>query len=159
PLVHPHGSVVRSRDRRRPHLRARRRRPPCPAGVPIVFPDSCTSATPPATVKAFKGPVQSFVFVVPKASTAQAISAEEAYLFFGLGARDMVSPWIAETFSSCRPPPKRPRVRRGAIISAPAAKWKGQPIDQSTAVASMTAASLSPDKTIGILGTEIYDSA
>ena len=46
----------------------------------------------------------------------------------------------------------------GAMIGVPAAKWKGNPIDQSTAVASMVAASSAPDKTIGILGAEIYDS-
>jgi hypothetical protein len=131
---------------------------PVQLGVPIVFPDSCTTATPPATVKAFKGPVQSFVFVVPTASTQQAISAEEAYLVFGFGAAGLVSPWIDETFFFIRPPTKGTQVSLGAIISVPAAKWRGQQIDQSTAVASMTAGSLLPEKTIGILGAEIYDS-
>jgi len=131
---------------------------PVQLGIPIVFPESCTTATPPATVKAYKGPIQSFVFVVPTASTAQAISAEEAYLTFGLGAAGMVSPWLDPMFYFVRPATKGTQVSMGAMIGVPAAKWKGQPIDQSTAVASMTAASSAPDKTIGILGTEIYDS-
>jgi hypothetical protein len=71
----------------------------------------------------------------------------------------MVSPWIDEAFYFVRPATKGTQVSMGAMINVPAAKWKGQPIDQSTSVAAMTAASLSPDKTIGILGTEIYDSA
>jgi hypothetical protein len=132
---------------------------PVQLGVPIVFPESCTAATPPATVKAFKGPIQSFVFVVPTLSTAQAISAEEAYLVFGFGAAGGVTPWIDESFYFVRPATKGTQVSLGALIGVPAAKWKGQPIDQSTNVAAMVAASLSPDKTIGILGAEIYDSA
>ncbi len=132
---------------------------PVQLGIPIVFPESCTTATPPTTIKAYKGPIQSFVFVVPKASTAQAISAEEAYLTFGFGAAGMVSPWLDPTFYFVRPATKGTQVSMGAMIDVPAAKWKGQPIDQSTAVASMTAASSAPDKTIGILGAEIYDSA
>lgn len=131
---------------------------PVQLGIPIVFPESCTTATPPATVKAYKGPIQSFVFVVPKASTAQAISAEEAYLTFGLGAAGMVSPWLDPTFYFVRPATKGTQVSMGAMIRVPADKWQGNPIDQSTAVASMTAASSAPDKTIGILGAEIYDS-
>ncbi len=130
---------------------------PVQLGIPIVFPESCTTATPPASVRAYKGPIQSFVFVVPKASTATAISAEEAYLTFGFGAAGMVSPWIDPAFYFVRPPTKGTQVSMGAMIQVPAAKWKGNPIDQSTAVASMVAASSAPDKTIGILGTEIYD--
>jgi hypothetical protein len=110
-------------------------------------------------VKAFKGPVQSFVFVVPKTSTAQAISAEEAYMVFGFGAAGGVLPWVDEAFYFVRPATKGTQVSLGAIIGVPAAKWKGNPIDQSTNVASMVAASTAPDKTIGILGTEIYDGA
>ena len=132
---------------------------PVQLGIPIVFPESCTAATPPTTTKAYKGPIQSFVFVVPTASTAHAISAEEAYLTFGFGAAGMVSPWLDPTFYFVRPATKGTQVSMGAMIGVPAAKWKGQPIDQSTAVASMVAASSAPDKTIGILGAEIYDSA
>ncbi len=130
-------------------------------GIPIVFPESCTGTgvTPPATTKAFKGPIQSFVFVVPTVNAAQAISAQEAYLTFGFGAAGMVSPWTDPLFYFVRPATKGTQVSMGAMIGVPANKWQGQPIDQSTAVASMVAASSAPAKTIGILGTEIYDSA
>jgi hypothetical protein len=128
-------------------------------GIPIVFPESCTTTVAPPSVKAFKGPVQSFVFVVPKASTAQAISAEEAHMVFGFGANGQVAPWTDETFYFVRPATKGTQVSLGAIIGVPASKWKGNAIDQSTALASMVAASASPGKTIGILGAEIYDGA
>jgi hypothetical protein len=132
---------------------------PVQVGIPIVFPEACTSQAAPSSVKAFKGPVQSFVFVVPTANTAQALSAEEAYMVFGFGATGGVSPWVDPTFYFVRPATKGTQVSLGAVIGVPAAKWKGQKIDQSTAVASMVAASTSPDKTIGILGAEIYDGA
>jgi hypothetical protein len=132
---------------------------PVQLGVPIVFPASCTSTATPAGVGVFKGPVQSFVFIVPKASTAQAISAEDAYVTFGFGTAGAVAPWVDETFFFVRPATKGTQVSLGAIIGVPAAKWKGNKIDQSTDVAAMVAASASPDKTIGILGAEIYDGA
>ena len=128
-------------------------------GIPIVFPQACSTATAPAGLGAIKGPVQSFVFVVPTASFATAISAEEAYLVFGFGQTGQVSPWTNESFYFIRPATKGTQVSLGAIINVPAAKWKGQRLDQSTAVASGVATATSPDQAIGILGTEIYDSA
>lgn len=128
-------------------------------GIPIVFPEACSTATPPAGLGAIKGPIQSFVFVVPTASVASAISAEEAYLVFGLGQAGQVSPWLNESFYFIRPASKGTQVSLGAVINVPAAKWKGQRLDQSTAVASSVASATSPDQAIGILGTEIYDSA
>ncbi|HEY7370996.1 MAG TPA: hypothetical protein VIF57_02380, partial [Polyangia bacterium] len=117
---------------------------PVQVGIPIVFPEACTSQAAPAGVKAFKGPIQSFVFVVPTANTAQAISAEEAYMVFGFGATGGVMPWIDPMFFFVRPATKGTQVSLGAVINVPAAKWKGQKIDQSTSVASMVAASTAP---------------
>jgi hypothetical protein len=128
-------------------------------GIPIVFPDACNKTTPPATLGAIKGPVQSFLFAVPTASMATAISAEEAYLVFGFGAAGGVEPWTNEDYYFIRPASKGTQVSLGAVIGVPAAKWKGQRIDKSTDVASGTASAKAPDQAIGILGTEIYDSA
>ena len=159
PVVHPERSELGSQHRHRPDLHARRRRRAGAAGHPDRLPGELhRRRRHRRPIKAYKGPIQSFVFVVPKASTAQAISAEEAYLTFGFGAAGMVSPWLDPTFYFVRPATKGTQVSMGAMIGVPAAKWKGNPIDQSTAVASMVAASSAPDKTIGILGAEIYDS-
>jgi hypothetical protein len=128
-------------------------------GIPIVFPDACSKATPPATLAAIRGPVQSFLFAVPTASLATAISAEEAYLVFGFGAAGKVDPWTNEDFYFIRPASKGTQVSLGAVIGVPAAKWKGQRIDKSTDVVSGTASAKAPDQTIGILGTEIFDTA
>ncbi len=128
-------------------------------GIPISFPAACNKATPPATLGAIRGPVQSFVFVVPTASVATAISAEEAYLVFGFGAAGGVQPWTNEETYFIRPASKGTQVSLGAAIGVPAAKWKGKRIDKSTEVASSTASAKAPDQAIGILGTEIFDSA
>ena len=128
-------------------------------GIPIGFPSGCTTDSPPAGLGVIKGPAQSFIFVVPTASTASAISAEEAYLVFGFGAAGKVSPWLNEDFYFIRPASKGTQVSLGFAIGVPSAKWKGKRIDKSTEVASSVATATSPDLAIGILGTEIYDSA
>jgi hypothetical protein len=129
-------------------------------GIPIVFPAACSSsATPPADLAAFKGPAQSMLFVVPKAASPVAISSEQARLVFGTGATANVAPWTDESFYFVRTSTKGVQVSLGALIGVPAALWKGQPISASNDVATKVAASLQPEKTIGILGSETYDSA
>jgi hypothetical protein len=128
-------------------------------GIPIGFPSGCGYGTPPAGLGVIKGPGQSFIFVVPTASIATAISAEEAYLVFGFGQAGGVSPWTNEDFYFVRPASKGTQVSLGFAINVPAAKWKGKRIDKSNDVASGVATATSPDQAIGILGTEIYDSA
>jgi hypothetical protein len=128
-------------------------------GIPIVFPAACSSDTPPADLVAFKGPVQSMLFVVPKTASPMAISSQQAALVFGTGATANVTPWTDEAFYFIRPPTKGTQVSLGALIGVPAALWHGQQINLSPDVATKVAASTQPEKTIGILGSEIYDSA
>ncbi len=127
-------------------------------GIPIVFPAACSSDTPPADLAAFKGPVQSMLFVVPHSASPLAISSEQAALVFGQGAAGNIAPWIDEAFYFVRPPTKGTQVSLGALIGVPAALWHGQQINLSPDVATKVAASTQPEKTIGILGSEIYDS-
>jgi hypothetical protein len=143
--------------------------------ISIVFPDSTNCPMAPArpsNIGVTQGPVQAFVFAVPggvgtnQGSTQTTITAEEAYLVFGLGAANaMVAPWSDPTFLFGRPPSKGTQISIGANIGVPAAKWQllkdpTHQIDQSTAVATAIASHLSDgnaDKTLGILGVEIYD--
>ncbi len=127
-------------------------------GIPIVFPESCTSTTPPADLAAFKGPVQSMIFVVPHSASPEVISSAQAKLVFGQGAAGNVAPWTDPTFYFIRPPTKGTQVSLGALIGLPAAQWLGQQINLSPDVATKVATSTSPEKTIGILGSEILDS-
>ena len=128
-------------------------------GIPIVFPAACAPSTaPPADLVAFKGPVQSMVFVAPHSASPEAISSAQAKLVFGQGAAGNVSPWLDPSFYFVRPPTKGTQVSLGALIGLPAAQWLGQQINLSPDVATKVATSTSPEKTIGILGSEILDS-
>jgi hypothetical protein len=127
-------------------------------GIPIVFPASCTTATPPADLAAFKGPAQSMLFVVPHGASPEAISSAQAKLVFGTGSTANIAPWTDENFYFIRPPTKGVQVSLGALIGVPAANWHGQQINASNDVATDVATSTSPEKTIGILGSETFDS-
>ena len=135
-----------------------------PAGVALdvvnsnVFVSACTRTPAPAGIGAFQGPVQPYVFVVPRASTQKGITAEEAYFAFGFGAAGEVKPWIDESLLFIRTPTKSTLLSMAAAIGVPAARWKGVPFDRSTEVLDAVATSTSPEKTIGILGAEIYDA-
>lgn len=127
-------------------------------GIPIVFPESCTATPAPAGLGAFKGPVQSMIFVVPHSASPEAISSEQAKLVFGTGSTANVLPWTDEAFYFIRPATKGTQVSLGALIGVPAAQWHGQQINLSPDVATKVASSTSPEKTIGILGSEILDT-
>lgn len=145
--------------------------------IVIVFPDSTDCPTAPAmpsNIAVTQGPVQAFLFAAPggvgtnMGSTQTTITAEEAYLVMGLGASNaQVTPWSDATFLFGRPPTKGTQISIGANIGVPAAKWQilndpQHAIDQSNAVATAIAAHLSDgnaEKTLGILGAEIYDLA
>jgi ABC-type phosphate transport system substrate-binding protein len=155
--------------------------PPVPSPKPdlaisIIFPDAvdCPMAgSRPANIVSTQGPVQAMVFAVPggigssMGSTQTTITAEEAYLVLGLGpTKAMVSPWSDPLFIYGRPASKGTQISIGANIGVAAAKWKlltdtMHMIDQSKDMATAIAANLSngnAEKTLGILGVEIYDS-
>jgi hypothetical protein len=99
-------------------------------------------------------------------STQTTITAEEAYLVLGIGASTaMVSPWSDPNFIYGRPASKGTQISIGANIGVPSAKWKllmdtMHQIDQSGMVATAiiaAGAAGNAEKTLGILGAEIYD--
>ena len=128
-------------------------------GIPIVFPAACSSATPPADLGAFKGPVQSMLFVVPKLASPVAISSEQAALVFGQGAVANITPWTDENYYFIRTPTKGVEVSLGALIQVPPAQWHGKQISASNDVVTDVATSSQGEETIGILGSETYDTA
>ncbi len=134
-----------------------------PAGVPLdladsnVFVSACTTTPAPAGIGSFQGAIQPYVFVVPKASTQQAITAETAYFVFGFGMTDQVTPWDDPNFMFIRAATKSTLVSMAANIHVPPNKWQGTVEASSDAVVNAVATSTSPEKTIGILGAEVYD--
>ncbi len=131
---------------------------PIDIAISATFVSSCTQAAPPAGLGSIQGPIQSYAFIVPKASAQQVMTAEEAYFTFGFGNAGQVNPWTDDLFMFIRPPTKSTILTIAAAIGVPAAKWKGQKKDKSTEVLNLVATSTNPDKTIGILGSEVYDA-
>ena len=132
-------------------------------GVPLdvansaLFVSACNDQPAPAGIGSFEGTVQPYVFVVPAASSQTALTAEEAYFVFGFGAAGQVEPWTDEAFYFIRTTTKSTLLALAAAIRVPGAKWKGNKLDKSSEVVSGVSQSTSPEKTIGILGAEIYD--
>jgi hypothetical protein len=123
-----------------------------------LFVSACNPPAMPANIAQFPGPIQAYVFIVPTASTQVAITAEEAYFVFGFGAAGMAMPWLDPMYYFIRPTTKSTLLSIAANIGVPGAKWQGQKLDKSTQVLSSVAMSGMPEKTIGILGAEVYDA-
>jgi hypothetical protein len=134
-----------------------------PSGVPLdlansnVFVSACTTVAAPAGIGSFQGAIQPYVFVAPTASTQDAITAQTAYFVFGFGAADEVTPWDDPDFMFIRASTKSTLVSMAFNIHVPPNDWQGTVEASSDAVVSAVATSTSPEKTIGILGAEVYD--
>ncbi len=124
-----------------------------------LFVSSCNPAAPPSGIALFRGPIQAYALVVPKASTQTAVTAEEAYFVFGFGNTGQVTPWNDEAFLFIRPSTKSTLLTWAALIGVPAPRWKGVRLDKSSEVLNAVSTSTSPEKTVGLLGAEIYDTA
>ena len=123
----------------------------------IVFLSGCP-ASKPVDVLDTLGPVQSFVFAVPRASSQRAITAEEAYFVFGFGSTGQVVPWLDPRQLYIRPTTKGTILSIAASIAVPAGRWQGTPFNLSQDLASQLAAAPDPERALGILGSEVYDS-
>jgi hypothetical protein len=124
-----------------------------------VLISACNPATQmPPNVGAFQGPIQAYLFVVPRASSQTAIAAEEAYMTFGFGGTTyQIMPWIDALFMFIRPITKSTLVSMAFNIGVPPAKWKGVMESASSDVVNALVNSTNPEKSIGILGAEVYD--
>ena len=123
-------------------------------------------AAQPANTKDYQGPVNDMTLVVPSTSTQTAISAEDAYLMFGMGANGMVTPWIDPMYYYIRTPDSGTRAMINANIGVGAHAWQG--LDGTAGggkafgsgdVFNKVAgnAQTAPEKTIGILGEDFLD--
>jgi hypothetical protein len=100
---------------------------PAQFGVAGVFPESCSGVGAlPSNIGQFPGPVLGWNLIANLASTEQSISAEAAYLAFGLGA-DVAntSPWNDQAALVVRNPTSAAQLAIAAAINVPAAKFKG----------------------------------
>lgn len=119
----------------------------------------------PANTMDWNGPANNMVLVVPSQSTQTAISAEDVYLIFGLGAAGEVMPWVDPTAFFIRTPDSGTRAMIAANSKLGSATWQGQTGPSTggnygsgslfTAVANNGATAA--EKTIGILGSDYLD--
>ncbi len=123
----------------------------------VVFIDACP-LTKPADVGDFRAAAQAFAFVVPLASSQQAITAEEAYFVFGFGAAmGMVTPWLDPLLTYILPATKGTSLHLATMIGVPAAKFRGTSQTTLDLLATNVGSSSSPDATIGMLGAGTYE--
>ncbi|HEY1690998.1 MAG TPA: hypothetical protein VGG39_02485 [Polyangiaceae bacterium] len=129
-------------------------------GIAALFVQSCGLGGPPAgsNLTLVNGPIQAYTFVAPSGSSQQAIWAEEAYYAFGFGDQNQLAPWNDQELMFIRPPSKSTLVATAANILVPPDKWHGIPEDASEQVVSAVATSPDVERTVGILGSEVYDA-
>jgi ABC-type phosphate transport system substrate-binding protein len=129
-------------------------------GFSDVYPASCGVESLPDDVDDFSGPIQAMTFVVPVDSSQAVISAEAAYLTFGLGEDGDVAPWTDESLIQVRNADSGTQQMIAAAINVPAAKFQGTSNAKSgDLITSLTtaAANGNSDESIGILATDVAD--
>jgi hypothetical protein len=131
--------------------------------VGATFLSSCVFANPkPANLSVVNGPVQSYGFIVPLASSQIALTAQEGYFAYGFPAdTGMATPWIDQALRYSRGATKSTALTTAAAMGLKASGLKGTiPAgNSSTEVLNLVATSSNPEPTIGIMGTEVYDGA
>lgn len=133
-------------------------------GIGATYLSSCTNlpATKPADLAILDGPVQSYGFIVPGASSQIAITAQEGYFAYGFPqATGMAPPWIDQALRYSRGPTASTALTCAAAIGLKGSQLKGTvPAgNTSTEVLNFVSTSGNPEPTIGLMGTEVYDTA
>jgi hypothetical protein len=125
-------------------------------GASDVFPQTCLPALQglPMGVADFQGPIQSMTMAVNKNSKENSISAEAAYLVFGIGT---LAPWTDPTAIYRRNSGSGTQQMIGTAIGVDATKWLG--VDRSNSGNVFTSLSTfvdqaTADKSIGILAAD-----
>ena len=134
-------------------------------GASDVFASSCGYTAPPTgvTIADYNGPIQPMTFVVPAASTQKSISAEAAYLAFGLGGgggSNMAAPWVDPSLFFVRNASSGTQQMVSRAIGVPADKWWGLDRGGSGAVDNglKLLVDANAEKAIGIVSVDIADA-
>lgn len=138
-----------------------------PAAAPTVdlaigatFLSSCpTLPAKPANVTVVNGPNQAYGFIVNKASSQVAITAEEGYLAFGFtGGTGQAAPWLDQNLRFIRGLTASTTLTMSAAIGLTAAQMKATtPSQTSLLLLNSVATATDTEAALGILGTELYD--
>ena len=132
-------------------------------GIGATFLSSCTTLpAKPADLKDFSGPVQAYGFIVPNQSSQIALTAQEGYFAFGFaGATGQAAPWIDAALRFTRGPTASTALTTAAALGLTASQLKGRlPVfATSTEILNAVATAATPEATIGLMGTEVYDGS
>ena len=104
------------------------------------------------------GPIQVFMFTVPRASTQTSISAEAAYNVWGFGGDSGVEPWVAPQLIFKRFFDSGVQQVISGTIRLPMNAWRGTAIKGSSEMKPALIASSDPERTIGITSADQADS-
>jgi hypothetical protein len=110
------------------------------------------------------GPKQAYVLAVPRGTTANAITAEEAYFLFGFGPTMLaamsasLAPWTDAMQVFIRKNGTSTLLAWGANIQIPASKFQGIQESGSPQVVAALEGSTNPGAAIGMIGAEVYDT-
>ena len=131
-------------------------------GISDVFAKSCGYDAAPSgiTIADYFGPIQPMTFVVPSASSQRSISAEAAYLAFGLGGGGNAAPWVDPSLFFVRNSGSGTQQMIARAIGVPADKWWGLDRGGSSQVRSGLKVVLdkeNAEKSIGIVSVDIAD--
>lgn len=128
--------------------------------IGATFLSSCPTLPPkPADVAVVNGPNQAYGFIVNKASSQVAITAEEGYLAFGFtGGTGQATPWLDQNLRFIRGLTASTTLTMAAAIGLTAGQMKAAvPAQTSLVLLSSVSTASSTEAAIGVLGTELYD--
>jgi hypothetical protein len=132
-------------------------------GESDIFSSTCAGYGPAGTGFAeYLGPIQAMVFVVPGASTQQAISAEAARTVFGMGGDDgAAKPWTNPDLYFVRNQNTGTQQMIGKAINVPPKEFWGLDRGSAAAVDSELRVIADPtlaNQAIGIISADYYDA-
>jgi hypothetical protein len=137
--------------------------PPVMLGIGATFLSSCpTLPAKPATISVVDGPNQAYGFVVNKASSQVAITAEEGYLAWGFtGNTGNATPWIDQSLRFTRAATASTTLTTSSNIGLTAAQMlvgaQTPAATTSLIVLNNVAAATDVQAAIGALGGDLYD--
>ena len=127
-------------------------------GISDVFPSTCPNPQPnglPSNVRDFLGPIESYVFVVPKTSTQLSISKAAGYFVYGFGTASGAAPWTDQTEIFQRDPTSGSQLIMSVAIGVPATKFAATPTVSSADMVTTVSTATNAEGAIGFLSGEV----
>ncbi|AKT40100.1 hypothetical protein [Chondromyces crocatus] len=128
-------------------------------GVANTFADNCPGIDAlPQNVGDFQGPVNPFVFIVPKASSQTTISAAAAYFVYGFGETGQAQPWVDESQIIKRDPNSAAAIIIALAIGVPVERLKGVDALTNPNTVLLVSGSPAPERAIGFVSGEVAEA-